>query len=68
MFVFRYILDLGVIKKLGIAGMMLSISIGEKCGFILFIYVDLVVQLFMNWYLLLFVWRGQEAEAIVFCG
>ena len=59
MFVFRYILNLGVIKRLDIAGMMLSISLGEKCGFILFVYVDLVFQLFMNWYLLLFVWRGR---------
>ena len=59
MFVFRYILNLGVIKRLGIPGMMFSISLGEKCGLILFIYVDLVFQLFMNWYLLLFVWRGR---------
>ena len=65
MFVFRYIMivSLVVVKRLGIAGMVFSICMGEKCVFVLFAYFWLVIvlgfQLFMKWYLFLFVWRGR---------
>jgi hypothetical protein len=65
MFVFRYIVivNLVVVKRLGIAGMVFSICPGEKCGSVLFVYFWLVIELgfqfFMKWYLLLFVWRGR---------
>ena len=65
MFVFRYIMivNLVVVKRLGIAGMMFSICLGEKCDFVLFIdfwlVIELGFQLFMKWYALLFVWRGR---------
>ena len=64
MFVFRYIVivNLVVVNRLGIAGMMLSLCLGEKCDFVLFIYflfvIELGFQLFMKWNLL-FVWRGR---------
>ena len=47
MFVFRYIViaNLVVVKRLGIASMMLSICLGEKCNFVLFIYFWLVIEL-----------------------
>jgi hypothetical protein len=51
------------VKRLGIAGMVFSICMGEKCGFVLFVDFLLVIELgfqfFMKWYLLLFVWRGR---------
>ena len=45
MFVFRYIviMNLVVVNRLGIAGMMLSFCLGEKCDFVLFIYFWLVI-------------------------
>ena len=64
-FILRYItiMNLVVVKRLGIAGMMFSICLGEKCEFALFIDIwfvtELGFQLFMRWYVLLFVWRGQ---------
>ena len=64
MFVFRYIIivNLVVVKRLGLAGMIFSISLGEKCEFVLLINFWLVIelgfQLFMKWNLL-FVWRGR---------
>ena len=65
MFVFRYIVivTLFVEKRLGIAGMVFSICMGEKCCFALLVdfcfVVELGSQLFMRWYLFLFVWRGR---------
>jgi hypothetical protein len=65
MFVFRYIVivNLVVVKRLGIAGMSFSICVGENYGFVLFVDFWLVIELgfhlFMEWYLLLFVWRGR---------
>jgi hypothetical protein len=65
MFVYKYIVivNLVVVKRLGIAGMVFSICLGEKCGFVLFIDFWLVIesgfQFFMKSYLLLFVWRGR---------
>ena len=54
------IVSLVVVKRLGIAGMVFSICLGEKCGFVLFVgfwlVIELGFQLFMKWYLLLFVW------------
>ena len=65
MLVFRYIVIVYLVveNRLGIAGMVFSICMGEKCGFILFVGIWLVIelgfQLFTKWYLLLFVWRGR---------
>ena len=65
MFVFRYIMivNLVVVKRLGIAGMMFSICLGEKCEFVFFmdfwLVIELGLQLFMKWYVLLIVWRGR---------
>ena len=65
MFVFRYIVVVYLVveNRLGIAGMVFSICVNEKCGFVLFVdfwlVIDLGFQLFMKWYLLLFVWRGR---------
>ena len=57
------IVNLVVVKRLGIAGMGFSVCMGEKCGFVLFrdfwLVIELGFQLFMEWYLLLFVWRGR---------
>ena len=57
------IVNLVVVKRLGIAGMGFSICMGEKCGFVLFgdfwLVIEIGFQLFMTWYLLLFVWRGR---------
>ena len=57
------IVSLVVVKRLGIAGMVFSICMGEKCGFIFFVdfwlVIDLGFQLFKKWYLFLFVWRGR---------
>jgi hypothetical protein len=43
--------------------MVFFICMREKCGFVLFIDLWLLIvlgfQLFMKWYLLLFVWRGR---------
>ena len=48
------IVSLVVVKKLGIAGMVFSICIGEKCVFVLFVdfwlVIELGFQLFMKWY------------------
>ncbi len=56
------IVNLVVVKRLGIAGVMVFICLGEKCDFVLFIKFWLVIelgfQLFMKWNLL-FVWRGR---------
>ena len=56
-------MNLVVIKRLGIAGMMFSICLGEKCNFALFVGIwfvtELGFQLFMRWYMLLFVWRSR---------
>jgi hypothetical protein len=50
-------------NRLGIVGMVFSICVGEKCGFVLFVdfwlVIELGFQLFMKWFLLLFVWRGR---------
>ena len=50
-------------KRLGIAGMLHSISLGEKCDFSLCVNVwfviELVFQLFMRRYVPLFVCRGR---------
>ena len=65
MLVFRYIMIVYLIveNRLGIAGMVFSICMGEKCDFILFIGIWFVIELgfrlFTKWYLLLFVWRGR---------
>ena len=47
MFVFRYIVivHLVVENRLGIAGMVFSICMGEKCGFVLFVDFWLVIEL-----------------------
>ena len=47
MFVFRYIINVNlvVVNRLGIAGMMLSLCLGEKCDFVSFIYFWLVIEL-----------------------
>ena len=61
MLVFRYIMivNLVVVKRLGIAGMMFFICLGEKCEFIFFIdfwlVIELGFQLFIKWYVFLFV-------------
>ena len=59
-----------VVKRLGITGMMFSTCLGEKCDFALFVGIWFVTELgfhlFMRWYVLLFVWRGRQTEAIVF--
>ena len=74
MCVFRYvvIVNLVVEKRLDMAGVMFSICLSGKCGCGEFIYVRLVIelifQLFMKWYVLLVVWRGRLAEAILFLG
>ena len=46
MFVFGYfiIVNLVVVKRLGIAGMMFSICLGEKCDFVLFVGFWLVID------------------------
>ena len=65
MFVFRHIVVVYLVveNRLGIAGMIFSICMGEKCGLFLFVdfwlVTELGFQLFMKWYLLLFVWRGR---------
>ena len=65
MFIFRYIIivNLVVVKMLGIAGTMVFVCLYEKCDFYLFIKFWLVIeldfQLFMKWDTLLFVWRGR---------
>ena len=65
MFVFRYIVivNLVVVKRLGIASMVFSFCLGEKCDFVLFLELWLVIelgfQLFISWYALLFAWRGR---------
>jgi hypothetical protein len=47
MFVFRYIVfvHLVVENKLGMAGMVFSICMGERCGFVLFVDFWLVIDL-----------------------
>jgi hypothetical protein len=54
--------NLVVVKRLGIAGVVFSTSSGEKCDVALFIgsgfVSELGFQLFMRWYVL-FVWRGR---------
>ena len=47
MFVSIYIVNMNlvVVNKLEIAGMMLSICLGEKCDFVLFICLWLVIEL-----------------------
>ena len=64
MFVFRYIIivNLVVVQRLGIAGMMLSLYLGKKCDFVLFILFWLVIELGFQLFMernLLFVWQGR---------
>jgi hypothetical protein len=53
--------NLVVVKRLGIAGMIFSIILGEKCDVALFVGSGFVTELgfhyIMRWYVL-FVWRG----------
>ena len=53
-----------VVKMLGIASMMFSICLGEKCDFVLFTEFWLIIELGFQ----LFVWQGRYAEAVVFFG
>ena len=56
-------MNLVVVKRLGIAGMIFSTSLGEKCDVALFVgsgfVTELGFHLFMRWYVSLFVWRGR---------
>ena len=56
-------MNLVVVKRLGIAGMIFSTSVGEKCDVVLFVGIEFVTELgfhlFMRWYVSLFVWRGR---------
>ena len=62
LFVLRYItiVNLTVIKRLGIAGMLFFTCLGEQCNFALFIgiwfVIELSFQFFIKWYVLLFAW------------
>ena len=55
--------NLVVVKRLGIMGMIFSVSVGEKCDVVLFVGIEFVTELgfhlFMRWYVSLFVWRGR---------
>ena len=61
MFIFRYFINvnLGVLKRLGIAGIVFSVGLGEKCDNVWFVgngfVIELGFHLFVRWYVFLFV-------------
>ncbi len=63
-------MNLVVVKMLGKAGILYVSCFVEKCLFLLFLGVWFViflgVQLFVNWYLFLVMWRGREAEPVLY--
>ena len=60
------------VKRLGMAGMVFSTCLSEKCDFVLFLAIWFVTELgsylYVRLNVLSFVWRGREAEAVVFFG